>query len=487
MAVPTHCDLLIHNAVIVDGSGEVHRTGDVAVSGDRIVGVGELSSVPAVREIDATGRAVAPGFIDVHAHDDRLLLSGPDMAPKVSQGVTTVVVGNCGISLAPLPPGRRLPPVFDLLGGAEAQRFDHFGDYLRHLDAAPAAANAAFLVGHTTLRVGAMDRLDRPADDREIEIMREVLTEALDSGAFGLSSGLQYDAAFAATPEEVIGLAELLVPAGGIYATHMRDEGDRVVEALDEALKTGRQAGVRTQISHHKVAGRQNFGRSKNTLEMIERASTRQPVAMDVYPYVAGSTVLNARSAANATRTLITWSKTRPDAAGRDLDELAREFGCTVEECIDRLLPAGGIFFTMAEKDVRRILSHPGSMIGSDGLPHDEKPHPRLWGTFPRVLGHYCRQVGLFTLEDAVHRMTGRPAAVFGIADRGLIRPDHFADLVIFDPLTIEDRATYDDPSRSAAGIETVFVNGVPVWEHGRPTGQRPGRVLRRPRRPGRA
>ena len=256
--------------------------------------------------------------------------------------------------------------------------------------------------------------------------MREVLTEALDSGAFGLSSGLQYDAAFAATPEEVIGLAELLVPAGGIYATHMRDEGDRVVEALDEALKTGRQAGVRTQISHHKVAGRQNFGRSKNTLEMIERASTRQPVAMDVYPYVAGSTVLNARSAANATRTLITWSKTRPDAAGRDLDELAREFGCTVEECIDRLLPAGGIFFTMAEKDVRRILSHPGSMIGSDGLPHDEKPHPRLWGTFPRVLGHYCRQVGLFTLEDAVHRMTGRPAAVFGIADRGLIRPGPF-------------------------------------------------------------
>ena len=473
-------DIVIRGATVIDGSGAAGYLADVAVSGGRIADVGELSGLSGTREIEAGGLVVAPGFIDSHTHDDRLLLSDPSMAPKASQGVTTVVAGNCGISLAPLRVKGSPPPPLNLLGDEDWYRFDAFADYLDHLDANPAALNAIFLVGHMTLRVGTMDTLDRGASDREIVAMRERLAEALDAGAAGLSTGLFYAPSNSAPTAEVIALAELLQPVGGVYATHMRNESDRVVEALEETLEIGRTAGVRVVVSHHKVQGKGNWGRTKETLAMIEKARADQHVALDVYPYVAASTVLNPRSVALAQRTVIASSGARPDLAGLDLDEAARRLGCDEAQAIERLQPAVGIYFSMDEEDVQRVLDFPGTMIGSDGLAHIETPHPRLWGTFPRVLGHYCRDLGLLTLEDAVHRMTGLAAREYGLSERGLIRPGYHADLVIFDPASVADRATFEDPKQPAAGIETVLVNGVPVWEDGQPTGERPGRALRR-------
>jgi N-acyl-D-amino-acid deacylase len=476
----TACDIVIRNATVVDGTGATRRRGDVAISGDRIVGVGDLSRLSGAREIDAGGHVVAPGFIDTHTHDDRLVLSGPDMAPKVSQGVTTVVTGNCGISLAPLRPSGALPPPLDLLGDETWYRFDSFARYLDALDARPAAVNVVALVGHTTLRVGAMGALDRPARDSEIEAMREAVAEALAAGAAGMSTGLFYDPASAATTDEVIALAEVLAPAGAIYATHMRDEADHVVEALDETLHIGRAAGVKVLVSHHKVQGANNFGRTKETLARIDAARAGQDVAVDVYPYVAASTVLNPQSVDRARAVVITWSKPRPDAAGRTLADVAAEMGCDEARAIERLQPAGAVYFAMDEDDVQRVLRHPGTMIGSDGLPHDEWPHPRLWGTFARVLGHYCRDLGLFSLEDAIYRMTGLAAKEFALDARGRIASGFHGDLVVFDAETVRDAATFEDPIRAARGIELVIVNGVPVWERGRATGERPGRVLRR-------
>ena len=473
-------DIVIRGATVIDGSGAAGYLADVAVSGGRIADVGELSGLSGTREIEATGRVVAPGFIDSHTHDDRLLLSDPSMAPKASQGVTTVVAGNCGISLAPLRAQATPPPPLNLLGGEDWYRFDAFADYLDHLDANPAALNAIFLVGHMTLRVGAMDTLDRGASDREIVAMRARLAEALDAGAAGLSTGLFYAPSNSAPTAEVIALAELLQPVGGVYATHMRNESDRVVEALEETLEIGRTAGVRVVVSHHKVQGKGNWGRTKETLAIIEKARAAQRVALDVYPYVAASTVLNAKSVTLAQRTVVASSGARPDLAGLALDECARRLGCDETEAIERLQPAVGIYFSMDEEDVRRVLGFPGAMIGSDGLAHIETPHPRLWGAFPRVLGHYCRELGLLTLEDAVHRMTGLAAHEYGLTERGLVLPGYHADLVIFDPATVADRATFEDPIQPAAGIETVLVAGVPVWSEGAPTGERPGRALRR-------
>jgi len=477
-------DLVIRNGRVIDGTGAPARLADVVVADGRIAALGDLSGVRAGREIDARDRIVAPGFIDAHTHDDGALLATPEMAAKISQGVTTVIAGNCGVSLAPLDLAARgldgPPPPLDLLGETGLFRFPDFAGYLDALDGAPAAVNAAFLVGHSTLRLGAMARLDRGADAGEIATMRATLDAALEIGALGLSSGLFYAPAKAAPTDEVIALAAGMAGTGAIYATHMRDEGDHVIPALDEAFAIGRAAGVPVVISHHKVLGVENFGRTRETLALIERAARAQTVGFDVYPYIASSTVLNAESVAQAARTVITWSRARPEFAGRDLDAAAAALGCPRDQAIDRLQPAGAVYFAMDEDDVRRVLSCPRAMIGSDGLPFDERPHPRLWGTFPRVLGHYAREVGLFSLEEAIHRMTGLPAATFGLAGRGAVAPGAAADLVVFDPETVIDRASFEEPIRAAAGIALVIVNGTPVWQDGAPSGARPGRVLRR-------
>jgi N-acyl-D-amino-acid deacylase len=260
----------------------------------------------------------------------------------------------------------------------------------------------------------------------------------------------------------------------------MRDEGAGVEAAMAEAFRIGREAGLAVIVSHHKTAGVANHGRTRTTLALLDQARKAQEIALDVYPYDACSTILRADFARDARRVIVTWSTPHPEAKGRDLSAIAAAWGLSEEAAIDRLSPAGAVYFDMDEADVRRVLAHPMAMIGSDGIPDDAHPHPRLWGSFPRVLGRYVREEKLLPLEEAVRRMTSLPAERFGLKDRGRIAEGCFADLVLFDPATVTDTATFDRPISAAEGIRQVFVNGEAVWRDGKVTGARPGRVLRR-------
>jgi N-acyl-D-amino-acid deacylase len=475
-------DVVVRNATVVDGTGAPRFSADVGVWQGKIAAVGRIDEAGAL-ELDGAGKVVAPGFIDAHTHDDRLMLSAPQMAPKVSQGVTTVIAGNCGVSLAPAPRGMARPvtPPLDLMDDEGTWfRFPSFRSYVLELDRRPAATNCALLVGHTMLRVQTMADLDKPASAAEIARMRDHVDEALAAGAIGVSTGLYYEPARGAPTEEVIEVCRPLSARKGLYCTHMRNEGDQVVESLEETFRIGRELDVPVVISHHKVVGTANHGRSAETLPIIEKAMRSQKVSLDCYPYCASSTILSFHRTLVASKTLVTWSKPHPQFSGRDLAEIAAEMNLSIEKAVQKLLPAGAIYFSMDEQDVQRILAFEHTMIGSDGLPHDAAPHPRLWGTFPRVLGHYARGLGLFPLEKAVHKMTGLTAKAFGLADRGVLKEGYAADLVLFDWDGIAEGATFAAPIRAAQGIDTVLVNGEPVWRDGRPTGARPGRVLQR-------
>ncbi|MFY7963083.1 MAG: N-acyl-D-amino-acid deacylase family protein [Elsteraceae bacterium] len=474
-------DLLITDALLYSGDATPPVKGGLAVKGDRIVAVGDCAEVQAAQRLDARGMALAPGFIDAHTHDDRVLITHPEMRPKISQGVTTVIAGNCGVSLAPLAPDAQPPQPLSLLGDLPYWRYGRFKDYFAALDAGPATINSACLAGHMTLRHRVMDRTDRPATDAEIAEMSALLDEALADGALGLSTGLFYPLGIEAKTSEVIELAKVARRHGAMYVTHMRNEAEGVMDSLAETFEIGRAADLPVVVSHHKVAGKLQHGRTAETLPYIDQARRSQPIGLDVYPYAAASTMLAAGRLAIADRVLVTYSTPVPEAAGRDLHELAAEWGVTPEAAVERLTPAGAVYFMMSEDDVERILAFEGSMVGSDGIQSDGgKPHPRLWGTFPRVLGHYSRDRRLFPLETAVHKMTGLTADNFGLKDRGRLRVGAFADLTLFDPATVIDRATYEEPELAAAGILQVWVNGQSVWREGKATGARPGRALRR-------
>ena len=478
-----HFDLVLRNAVVIDGSGAPRFEGDIAVRKSVVVRVGRIGEVSADREIDLNGKVAAPGFIDAHTHDDRLMLSDGDMSAKVSQGVTTVVAGNCGISLAPFPDGMQGPPTppLDLLDESGRWfRFPSFARYVEALDRHPPATNSVLLVGHTTLRVATMKDVERPADEHEIARMQALAREAMAAGAAGISTGLYYEPAAAAPTSEVIEVCRPLTEFDALYCTHMRNEADLVLESLDETFRIGRELRVAVVISHHKVNGVHNHGRSSETLACIERHRHDQAIGLDAYPYCAASTILTADRAAASTRTLITWSKTLPEFAGRDLAEVASEMGLAQDAAVARLIPAGAIYFSMDEEDVQRILAYGPTMVGSDGLPHDAFPHPRLWATFPRVLGHYSRDLKLFPLEQAVHKMTGLTARTYGLEGRGLLREGAWADITVFDADAVAEGASFEHPIAPAHGIEYVMVNGTMVWEQGGSTGARPGQVLRR-------
>ncbi|KAF1684931.1 D-aminoacylase [Pseudoxanthomonas broegbernensis] len=471
-------DLLVRGALVFDGRDRPGRVADVGVRDGRIVLAGRAAdAATAAQAVDGRGLALAPGFIDVHTHDDLEVIRNPAMPAKLTQGVTTVVVGNCGISATPVAPAAQVPDPMNLLGAAEEFRYPRFADYRAAVEAARPAVNVAALVGHTALRQNHMDRLDRAATPAEVAAMRAQLRQSIADGALGLSTGLAYASAHAAPSSEVLELVRDL-PASRIYATHLRDEFDGILPAMEEAFQVGRASGAPVRVSHLKCAGVENWHRSGEVLAALERAGHGHDVACDCYPYAASSSTLDPKQVTDAHDILVTWSDPHPEQGGRMLAEIAAGWDATLLEAAQRLMPAGAVYHGMHEADVRRILAHPLTMIGSDGLPRDPRPHPRLWGTFPRVLGHYARDEALFPLHTAVHKMTGLSARAFGLDGRGEIEPGAWADLVLFDPRRVRDVADFHDPVRPAAGIVQVWVNGRPAYDGQDVEPRRHGRFL---------
>lgn len=500
MGTPEPVDLVIRGGTVYDGTGGPGVVADVSVRGDRVVAVG---AIPARGgdEVDARGLAVAPGFIDVHSHDDYAVLLEPEMPFKVLQGVTTDVVGNCGSGVVPFPAGlvrfRRIHP------DANPQPWDGFAGYLERVGTVRPSCNVAVLMGHGSLRRGAMGMAARAPAPTELERMKAWIREGVQAGAVGLSTGLIYEPGRHATTEEVIELAATVAAAGGgLYATHMRNEADGLLDAVREAIRVGAEAGVPVQISHHKASGRRNWGRVRQSLRLLEEARARGVDATaDQYPYTAGSTSLFAVLQNASFRgdspgglgemdggdVLVASAPKHAEWEGCTVAALASKWGVDAQAAAQRIVDVEGeacfvVVFTMDEADVRTVMAHPTTMIGSDGVPSGGKPHPRLYGCFARVLGRYVRDERILDLPTAIHRMTGMPAAKFRLTDRGVIRPGAFADLVVFDPARIADIATYDEPRRSPVGIGAVYVNGTATVRDGRHTGARSGRALRRGR-----
>jgi len=492
--------LRIRGATVVDGTGRQPFVADVWTHGDRISGI-ETDNVSrgrqrsGVREIDGTGKVVAPGFIDVHAHDDLAVLRTPLMPFKVSQGVTTVVVGNCGIGVAPTSsalvrelkggPGHRSAA----LGAFDKISWRTFAGYLDCVDNDHPAVNVAALVGHNTIRATVCGEEERPVSTTELARMVDEVGIAMDAGALGLSSGLIYAPGRAADVAELGAMAAAAGSRGGLYVTHLRSEADGLTAAIDEALAIGERANCRVHISHLKAAGRGNWG----TMEaVVERLAALPHVTADVYPYTAASTFLREALGAAGEKTPVLPSEvliaSAPDfdaAEGRTLEELATLWGMEPAEAVDHLsslCPTGVtvVYFVMSEPDVETVLGFDKAMIGTDGIPNGSRPHPRLYGTFPRLFGRYVREQGAPSLVDAVRRSSLLAATTFGLGDRGSIEVGKFADLVVFDPKTITDEATYTDPLRFSSGIDHVIVNGQIAWESGASTGARGGVAIRR-------
>jgi N-acyl-D-amino-acid deacylase len=490
-------DVLIRGATLYDGTGAPPRVDDVALRGDRIAQVGGLADARAPVALDARGLALAPGFIDVHTHDDFALVVRPEMDFKILGGVTTVVVGNCGMGAAPWPMAAFMARTFH--PDATLPEWSGYAGYMAQLEREPASTNAAVLVGHGTVRGSVMGNAKRAPNPSELDAMKAIVREGRDAGAVGLSSGLVYEPGKFASTDELVALAAEMSGTGALYATHMRNEGNGLLESVSEAIEIGRRAGVPVQISHHKAAGADAWGLVNESLRLIERAQAEgMGVHADQYPYTAGSTSLlaivqnggfetspSALGSIAPEHVVIASASKRRDWEGRSIAQLALELELPAREAAQRALELSpgitAVMHSMHEDDVRTVMRHPSTMIGSDGIPSlPGKPHPRLWGTFARVLGRYARELGLFPLEEGVHRMTGLPARKFGLRDRGVIRAGAFADLVLFDAARIIDVGTYEDPNHPPAGIHHVFVNGTRVVRDGAHTGARPGRPLRR-------
>ena len=476
-------DLIIEGGWVVDGLGGPRRRADVGVAGERIAAIGDLSGATAARRVDARGKIVAPGFIDVHGHDDLMFVERPGLEWKTSQGITSVVVGNCGVSGAPAPLPGNTAAALALLG--ETPLFADMQAYFSELRVQQPMINVAALVGHANLRLAVMrDPAAQPTAEEQ-ESMQRMLDEALAAGAVGFSTGLAYQPGGAARPAELEGLARVAAARGAMHTSHIRNEGDAVEEAVDEVLSVGRNTGCATVLSHHKCMMPQNWGKSRATLANIDRARGEGvEVALDIYPYPGSSTILIPERAEIIEDIRITWSTPHPECSGQFLGDIAARWGCDKTSAAQRLCPAGAIYFAMDEAEVQRIFQHECCMVGSDGLPNDAHPHPRLWGSFTRVLGRYVREAELMTLESAVAKMTSLPARVFGLAGRGQLSEGAWADIVVFDADTVEDRATWESPTLASAGVEHVLVNGQQVYpaEAGmaRPGMARPGKILRR-------
>lgn len=512
-------DLLIRNGKVVDGTGNPWFYGDVAVQGEKIVAVGRLDDKRAKRTIDAEGLVVAPGFIDSHSHSDEALLINPKAESKVFQGVTTEVIGQCGTSAA--------PRVEAAESNWDLPRWHSLGDYLDLLEKQGVAVNVIPLFGHGNVRRLVMGMANRPATAEELRAMCQLADAAMREGAFGFSSGLIYPPSSYADTHELVAVAKVVAAHGGIYATHMRDEGDNLLAAVSEAITIGEQAGIPVHISHHKTCGEANWGKVKDTLALIDaKREAGVDITLDQYPYIATSTGLKVivpqwahADGVEAMRQRVSdpqiGAQIRAEIAaqgyrwdwilvascrkeenkqfeGKSVEEIAAMTGQAPIEAALQLLLAedfdvGMVRFAMCEEDVELVMRHPLVMIGSDasalatsGPLAQGKPHPRAYGTFPRVLGHYGRERGVLTLEAAVHKMSGLTAARFRLWDRGVLRPGSYADITIFDEERVRDTATFVEPHRHAVGIHYVIVNGQMVIDQGVQTEHLPGKALRR-------
>jgi N-acyl-D-amino-acid deacylase len=526
--------LLIRGAEIHDGSGGQSAVGDVAVSDDRIVGVGPRIPEPAQTILDAQGLVVSPGFIDIHTHTDLSVFGRPLVESKVSQGVTLEVTGNCGIGLFPVEPRRRelisdYLRMHDCLLPPDGLTWRDFAAYADRLDTIGLGLNLAPLIAHGTLRIAAMGAEDRAPERAELARMRELLSAALRQGAWGMSTGLIYPPGSFADTTELVDLSRVLARHGAIYTSHIRGEGATLLQALDEAVRVGRESGARVEVSHLKALGSSNWGRGTDALARLEAARRDGvDIAADQYPYEATSTSLTAlvpqwahaggvaellkrladpgirgklsdeihrmlNERGGPTRVMVCrlGSEQNLPLSGKTITQIADAWGVVPEEAVVRLLreergAVSAVFFALSHEDVARIMTTDWIAVGSDGRGMSavqdaaEATHPRSYGTFPRVLGVYVREKGLLTLAQAIYKMTGLPASHLGLRDRGRIRPGFAADLTVFDPRTVIDRADFQNPHQYCAGIEHVFVNGRAVVCNGKLTGDAPGRVLRR-------
>ena len=504
-------DLVIRNARIVDGTANPWYRGDLAIRGDTIVRIAARIETPAQRTVDAGERVLAPGFIDIHSHARRNIFEAPGADSSVRQGVTTLIEGPDGSSVLPI------------------------GPFLEQVAATRLTPNLGTFVGQGSIREAVIGPINRPATSGELDKMRELVRTAMADGAFGLSTGLFYVPGTFTPTAEVIELARVAAAMGGIHISHIREETSRIVASVRETIEIGEKGGLPTQVTHHKVIGTANWGRSVDTLRLIDEARARGvDTTIDVYPYTASATGIAAallpvwaqeggtaattkrlkdvgaradirnetmriirdeRGGGDPQNVQLSRCEWDPSLDGKRLGDVTRARGLepTLQNAAETALwlieqgNCGGIFHAMDEQDLQRILAHPATMIASDSdvaVFGRANPHPRAYGTFVRVLGRYVRELKILTLEDAVRKMTSLPAQRLGLSDRGEVREGLKADLVVFAPAIVGDRATFDQPHQYAEGVTLVVVNGEVVFENGSMTGMRPGRVLHGPGNP---
>ena len=481
-------DLTIRNVTVIDGSGSPGFLADISVKDGHIQSVGRAEA--GAREIDASGLTLSPGFIDTHSHDDGAFIRYPGMEFKLAQGVTSEISGNCGFSTIPNEPGR--PYMGGDISGPGANWTDLDSYFAACMERRP-AINNAMLVGHNRVRAHVAGLEKREATGEEVAEMRGHVAQAMAQGAVGFSTGLIYEPGRYSNTEELIALASECQPVHGLYATHMRNEGDKLLEAVAEARLVAREAGIGLHISHHKAAGKKNWGRVKDSLAMVDAANAAgESITLDVYPYTAGSGPM--WQYVNLELIDLEWSEnvlinSCPDSRafeGKMIPEIALEQEWSIADAVREIItsPRGKevicTHFIIDEADIETNLRHPKMLIGSDGIPDLRgRPHPRLFGTMPRILSRYVRERGVLTLEEAIRRMTSQSCERFGLSNRGLVKPGYWADLVLFDPATVRDVATYKEPMQEPEGISMVVVNGQVAYDDGRHTGVGAGRMLR--------
>jgi N-acyl-D-amino-acid deacylase len=523
-------DVLIRGAHVLDGTGSPAFRADVAITGARIDAIGDFSDAPAQETLDVPGLTIAPGFIDIHSHSDFTLPINPRAESKVRQGVTTEVVGNCGFSPAPIFAATKdqLLQYAAFLGPELSWDWTSFSDYLAHLETNRLAVNVVPFVGHGTVRIAAMGFSDAMPNADQLAAMKRLTTQAMDEGAWGLSTGLIYPPGVFATTDEIVELSREVAARGGLYFSHIRGEGATLLDAISEVITIARQANISAEVSHFKAAGIANWAKAAQAIDLIEQArADGLCVDADMYPYTAGSTTLSAllpewalaggvsamlarlhdetirskiadamRAGVGVTNdfdgTILTQCSSHPDYEGQTLTQIAQTSAQTpLEATLDILIGTSGkaemASFMMSEENVRASIAQSWMTIGSDGLAlapcgvlGKGKRHPRSYGTFPRVLQRYVREEKILTSPDAIKRMTAQTADKLGLKDRGRIQVGLAGDLVVFNPDTIVERSTFAEPYQFPSGIEYVIVNGQVVVARDEQRGALPGKILRK-------